>query len=120
MKFKLFNSRGKLSPSLSLGKVMWRCRDGSPKFNNEYSLSGYAYKHMTWEKVYPIPSLYILRWHKGVLSSIDDLGTSTYSVSIGIEWWNFQCSIMFLKAKHTKTTEEINDGLKKRGLDLVL
>ena len=75
---------------------------------------------MTMEKVYPIPSLYILRWHQGVLSSIESLGRSSGSVSIGIEWWNFQCSIMFLKVKHTKTTEQINECLKKQRLSPVL
>jgi hypothetical protein len=75
---------------------------------------------MNWEKVYPIPSLYILRWRRGILSSIDDLGTTTHSLSIGIEWWNFQCMIMFLRARHAKTTEEINKGLAAKGLDLVL
>jgi hypothetical protein len=75
---------------------------------------------MNKEKVYPIPSLYILRWHQGVLSNIEDLGRSSGSVSIGIEWWNFQYSIMFLKVKHTMTTEQINEGLNKKGLNLVL
>ena len=120
MKFRLFNSKGKFSPTLSLGKVMWRCTDGHPNFETEYSVSCFGYKHMNKEKVYPIPSLYILRWHKGVLSSIEDLGRSSGSVSIGIEWWNFQCSIMFLKVKHTKTTEQINEGLNKKGLSPVL
>ena len=120
MKFKLFNTRGKFCPSLFLGNVMWRCRDGSPKFEIEYSLCYSAYKHMTWEKVYPIPSLYILRWHRGILSSIDDLGAITHSLSIGIEWWNFQYSIMFLKAKNTKTTDQINKDLIAQGLDPVL
>lgn len=120
MKFKFFNSKGKFSPTLSLGKVMWRCTNGYPNFETEYSISLFGYKHMNVEKVYPIPSLYILRWHRGVLSSILDLGRSSGSVSIGIEWWNFQCSIMFLKVIHTKTTEQINDDLKKEGLNLVL
>jgi len=70
MKFKFFNSRGKFSPTLSLGKLMWICTNGHPNYETEYSI-------------------------------------------IGIEWWNFQCSIMFLKVKHTKTTEQINECLNE-------
>ncbi len=113
MKFKFFNSRGKFSPTLSLGKLMWICTNGHPNYETEYSISCFGYNHMTKEKVYPIPSLYILRWHGGVLSSIESLGRSSGSLSIGIEWWNFQCSIMFLKVKHTKTTEQINECLNE-------
>lgn len=120
MKFKLFNSRGKFSPTLSFGKVMWRCTNGHPNFETEYSINFCSYKHMTMYRVYPIPSPYIIRWHRGLLSSIDDLGRSSGSLSVGIEWWNFQCSIMFLKVIHTKTTEQINEDLKKEGLNLVL
>lgn len=75
---------------------------------------------MNMEKVYPIPSLYILRWHRGVLSTCDSLGKVSHSISIGIEWWNFQWSIMFLKIRHTKTAEEINKELIEQGLDPVL
>jgi len=120
MKFRLFNSKGKFSPTLSLGKVMWRCTNGHPNYETEYSISLFGYKHMNLEKVYPIPSLFILKWHKGVLSNILDLGRSSGSSSIGVEWWNFQWSIMFLKVKHIKTTEQINDSLKKKGLNPVL
>ena len=120
MKFRLFNSKGKFSPTLLLGKVMWRCTDGHPNYETEYSISLFGYKHMGVEKVYPIPSLYIFKWHKGVFNSIEDLGRSSGTFSIGIEWWNFQCTIAFLKVKHTMTTEQINECLNKKGLSPVL
>jgi hypothetical protein len=120
MKIKIFNTRGKFSPTLYLGKLMWRCRDGSPHYATEYNISAHVYRHCYSDKIYPFPALYILRWHRGIISSIDDLGIISHSISVGIEWWNFQYSIMFLKSKHTKTTEEINKTLVQKKLDTVL
>lgn len=120
MKSSLFNSRGKFSPHLKTGEVMWRCTDGHPNHAIEYTIYFTTNTHSTNHRIHLTPTLFAYPWHKGCLSSIDDLGSVSHSITLGVEFWNSYCSMTFLRTKHTKTTAEINESLSKRGLSGVL
>jgi hypothetical protein len=120
MKFTFFNNRGKFSPKVAIGDVKWRCKDGHPNYETEYTIYFTSYKHMNSDKLFLFPSIFVYKWHKSVIASNETLGSITYSLGIGIEFLNRYWSTSLIKTKHTKTTDEINTGLTALGLGPVL
>ena len=121
MKFKIFNNRGVFVPRLCCGKPMWTSTNGeTTHYEREYSCWFNSYSFGGKHHLHIIPSIYINLWDKGVLSSIDDLGTVSHSCGIGIRFWDWYGDFTFMKSLNTKTTEEINKGLKEKGLGIVL
>ena len=121
MKFKILNSRGKFQPELSLGAPMWTTRDGQKTHHaTEYACWFASHKHGDTTQLIIIPTIFINTWHRGVLSSIDELGTISYNCSIGIKFWNWYGTFTFMRVLNTKTTAEINKNLELNWHDKVL
>lgn len=121
MKFRIFNSRGKFCPELSCGKPMWTTTNGEKThYEREYTCWFSSYSFGNKSKIHITPSIFVDLWHKGVLSSLDDLGSISHTCAVGISFWNWYGSFTFMKVLNTKTTEEINKNLKGKGLNLVL
>jgi hypothetical protein len=114
MKFRIFNNRGKFMPELCCGKPMWTTSNReTTHYEREYSCWFNSYAFGDKYQLHITPSIHIDLWHKGVLSSIDDLGTVSHSCAIGITFWNWNGSFRFMRVLNTKTTEEINKFLEK-------
>ena len=116
MKFRIFNNRGVFVPRLCCGKPMWTSTNGETTYyEREYSCWFSSFSVGDKFQLHITPSIYINLWRKGVLSSLDDLGSISYSCGIGITFLNWNGSFTFMKSLNTKTAEEVNKCLEKNG-----
>ncbi len=94
--------KGSWSVTLCFGKVMWHCTNGAAKYRHEWWLRfGWGIDRPDFA-IFLTPALRYLPWHKGVLSEIKALGTTSNSASLWLDWLCLQLQIMIGHSQNLK------------------
>lgn len=108
----------RLHLQLSFGPVMWRCTNGRPNYQIEWSIHPeFKWKREDDYSSLPIwPTLEYVPWKEWTLALDENLGKVHQGSQIIIRWFTLKFNAYISRSINTKTQAEVDASCKRLGI----